>query len=94
MSVLVNGVDIRARPETTNELSAARELLRQRAVAVGILDVASTDEEAILSEFEAIFSFTPLDFSSANWATRRIDLSKSVVRTMRVFRFCVGRTAR
>jgi peptidyl-prolyl cis-trans isomerase C len=54
MSVLVNGVDIRARPETTNELSAARELLRQRAVAVGILDVASTDEEAIEQAIEEL----------------------------------------
>jgi peptidyl-prolyl cis-trans isomerase C len=54
MSVLVNGVDIRARPETTNELNAARELLRQRAVAVGILDVASTDEEAIEQAIEEL----------------------------------------
>jgi peptidyl-prolyl cis-trans isomerase C len=54
MSVLVNGVDIKARPETTNELNAARELLRQRAVAVGILDVASTDEEAIEQAIEEL----------------------------------------
>ncbi len=47
MSVSVNGVEVAARPEATDELSAARELLRQRAVAVGILDAASTDEGAI-----------------------------------------------
>ncbi len=43
MSVSVNGVDVTAGPETTSELSAARELLRQRAVAVGILDAGSTE---------------------------------------------------
>jgi peptidyl-prolyl cis-trans isomerase C len=44
MSVSVNGVEVATAPETTHELGAARELLRQRAVAVGILDAASTDE--------------------------------------------------
>lgn len=47
MSVSVNGVEVGARPEASDELSAARELLRQRAVAVGILDAASTDEGTI-----------------------------------------------
>src|SRR6185437_2580538 len=35
VSISVNGVDVTAGPETTSELRAARELLRQRAVAVG-----------------------------------------------------------
>lgn len=47
MSVSVNGVEVAVRPEASDELSAARELLRQRAVAVGILDAASTDEGTI-----------------------------------------------
>jgi peptidyl-prolyl cis-trans isomerase C len=47
MSISVNGVEVAANPETTDELSAARELLRQRAVAIGILDGASADEGAI-----------------------------------------------
>jgi peptidyl-prolyl cis-trans isomerase C len=47
MSVSVNGVDVSAGPETSNELNAARELMRQRAVAIGILDAGSVDEAAI-----------------------------------------------
>jgi len=47
MSVSVNGIAVSVAPETTGELAAARELLRQRAVAVGVLDAASTDEAAI-----------------------------------------------
>jgi peptidyl-prolyl cis-trans isomerase C len=47
MSVSVNGIEVTTRPETTDELGAARELLRQRAVAVGILDAASTEEGTI-----------------------------------------------
>jgi peptidyl-prolyl cis-trans isomerase C len=54
MSVSVNGVDVAACPEGTSELGAARELLRQRAVAVGILDAASTDEAAIDRAIEAL----------------------------------------
>jgi peptidyl-prolyl cis-trans isomerase C len=46
MSVSVNGVEVAARPEATDELTAARELLRQRAVAIGVLDAAATDEGA------------------------------------------------
>ena len=46
MSVSVNSVEVTAGPETTNELSAARELLRQRAVAVGLLDAATTEAKA------------------------------------------------
>ncbi|MBV9529863.1 MAG: peptidylprolyl isomerase [Bradyrhizobium sp.] len=47
MSVSVNGVEVSVIPGMTSELGAARELLRQRAVAVGILDAASTDEATI-----------------------------------------------
>jgi len=47
VSVSVNGRDLAVGPEATNELAAARELLRQRAVALGLLDRASTDEAAI-----------------------------------------------
>jgi peptidyl-prolyl cis-trans isomerase C len=44
MSVRVNGAEIPVGPETTNELAAARELLRQRAVAVGLLEAGARDE--------------------------------------------------
>jgi peptidyl-prolyl cis-trans isomerase C len=54
MSVSVNGVDVTVSPETTSELSAARELLRQRAVAVSILDAVSTDEGTIEQAIEEL----------------------------------------
>jgi peptidyl-prolyl cis-trans isomerase C len=54
MSVSVNGVDVIAGPDTTSELGAARELLRQRAVAIAILDAASTDEATIDQAIEAL----------------------------------------
>lgn len=47
MSVSVNGRDVVVEPETTNELAATHELLRQRAIAVGLLDRESTDEATI-----------------------------------------------
>lgn len=56
MSVSVNGVEVTAGPETTSELTAARELLRQRAVAVGLLDEASTEEAAIDQAIEELFA--------------------------------------
>ncbi len=54
MSVSVNGVDVTASPGTTSELSAARELLRQRAVAVSILDAVSTDAGTIEQAIEEL----------------------------------------
>lgn len=56
MSVSVNGVAVTARPEATDELTAARELLRQRAVAVGLLDEASTDEGDIDQAIEELLA--------------------------------------
>lgn len=56
MSVSVNGVEVRARPDASDELAAARELLRQRAVALGLLDAASTDEGAIERAIEALLA--------------------------------------
>ena len=54
MSVSVNGVEVMPASDATSELSAARELLRQRAVAVGILDPTSTDQTAIESAIEEL----------------------------------------
>ncbi|MBO0737974.1 MAG: peptidylprolyl isomerase [Alphaproteobacteria bacterium] len=56
MSVSVNGVEVTARPEATAELTAARELLRQRAVAVGLLDEGSTKEAAIERAIEELLA--------------------------------------
>ena len=54
MSVLVNGIEVISGSDTTSELSAARELLRQRAVAVGILDAASSDQAAVEQAIEEL----------------------------------------
>ncbi len=56
MSVSVNGVDVTAGPETTSELSAARELLKQRAIAVGILDAASPEVGTIEQAIEELLA--------------------------------------
>jgi len=63
MRVSVNGVDVTAKPDMSNELGAARELLRQRAVAVGLLDGASTGEATIDEAIEDLLArevVTPL----------------------------------
>jgi peptidyl-prolyl cis-trans isomerase C len=54
MSVSVNGVGVSTAPETTREWSAARELLRQRAVAIGLLDAAAAGEDVIEQAIEAL----------------------------------------
>jgi len=56
MSVSVNGVEVTPRAEATDELSAARELLRQRAVAVGLLDEESAEEAAIEQAIEELLA--------------------------------------
>jgi peptidyl-prolyl cis-trans isomerase C len=56
MSVFVNGVAVTPKPDATNELSAARELLRQRAVAVGLLDDGSAEEAAIEKAIEELLA--------------------------------------
>jgi peptidyl-prolyl cis-trans isomerase C len=56
MSFSVNGVELTARPEATDELTAARELLRQRAVTVGVLDATSTDEGTIEQAIEELLA--------------------------------------
>jgi len=48
MSVVsVNSVEVDVGSEITNELAAARELLRQRAVAIGLLEMATANEVRI-----------------------------------------------
>jgi peptidyl-prolyl cis-trans isomerase C len=55
-SVSVNGVEVTAGPDSAGELGAARELLRQRAVAVGILDAASADDGIIEQAIEDLLA--------------------------------------
>jgi peptidyl-prolyl cis-trans isomerase C len=71
MSVSVNGVEVRAQPDATNELDAARELLRQRAVAIGLLDEASTEEAAIEQAIEELLAREVLTPSPADEECRR-----------------------
>jgi peptidyl-prolyl cis-trans isomerase C len=47
MNVSVNGVAVEAGSGTTGEHAAARELLRQRAEAIGLLDEGATEEAVI-----------------------------------------------
>jgi peptidyl-prolyl cis-trans isomerase C len=54
MTVSVNGIEVIVGPEATGELSAVRELLRQRAVAIGLLDGA--DEGAIEQAIEELLA--------------------------------------
>jgi peptidyl-prolyl cis-trans isomerase C len=56
MTVSVNDVAVTSGPEATSELSAARELLRQRAVRVGLVDEASADEAVIEEAIEALLA--------------------------------------
>lgn len=56
MTVSVNGLEVGVAPDTTNELAAARELLRQRAVVVGLLDGTVKDEAAIDSAVEELLA--------------------------------------
>jgi len=54
MSVSVNGVEIAVEPDGSGELVAARELLRQRAVAVGLLAGNANESTAIDAAIEAL----------------------------------------
>jgi peptidyl-prolyl cis-trans isomerase C len=56
MNLSVNGVEIAAAEDTTRELAAARELLRQRAVEVGLLEPGETSEAAASQALEALLA--------------------------------------
>ena len=56
MSVSVNGVAVAPASEATAELRAAHELLRQRAIAVGLLEEMSEDEAAIDAAIEELLA--------------------------------------
>ncbi len=54
MILLVNGMAVAVDADRPAELAAVRELLRQRAVAVGLLDAAVEDETEIDAAIEAL----------------------------------------
>jgi peptidyl-prolyl cis-trans isomerase C len=56
LSVSVNGVEVAVGSETTSELTAARELLRQRAVAIGVLDGSTADDPTIDQAIENLLA--------------------------------------
>jgi peptidyl-prolyl cis-trans isomerase C len=57
MSVVsVNSVEVDVGSEITNELAAARELLRQRAVAIGLLEMATANEVRIDQAIEELLA--------------------------------------
>lgn len=56
MSISINGVDVTVTADANPELAAARELLRQRALALGILDVACVDGAAIDEAIEEVLA--------------------------------------
>ena len=56
MSVSVNGVEVAAEAEAPPELAAARELLRQRAVAVGLLEEACGDQTTVDRAIEELLA--------------------------------------
>ncbi|MGB3448401.1 MAG: peptidylprolyl isomerase [Xanthobacteraceae bacterium] len=54
MTVSVNGIEVVVEPESSNELAAARELLRQRAVAVDLLAETVSEETMIDAAIEML----------------------------------------
>lgn len=54
MTVSVNGVEVPVEPDSSSELAAARELLRQRAIAVDLLAETTSEETKIDAAIEAL----------------------------------------
>lgn len=54
MILSVNGIAVAVEAGASGELAAARELLRQRAVAAGLLETAAEDEEDIEAAIEEL----------------------------------------
>ncbi len=56
MTILVNSVAIAVEPGASGELAAVRELLRQRAIVVGLLAAGARDETAVDEAIEALLA--------------------------------------
>jgi len=54
VTVSVNGVEIAVEPESSSEFAAARELLRQRAIAVDLLAETASEEAMIDAAIETL----------------------------------------
>jgi peptidyl-prolyl cis-trans isomerase C len=56
MTVTVNGVEVAVGTNRSDEIAAARELFRQRAIAVGLLDRAATEATRIDEAIEELLA--------------------------------------
>ena len=56
MSISVNSVAVAVEPGASGELAAVRELLRQRAIVVGLLAAGARDETAVDEAIEALLA--------------------------------------
>ncbi|MDR3474945.1 MAG: peptidylprolyl isomerase [Devosia sp.] len=56
MTIAVNGVEVSPLPDEAVEFAAVRELLRQRAVATGLLPVDAEDQEVVSRGIEELLS--------------------------------------
>jgi peptidyl-prolyl cis-trans isomerase C len=56
MNIMINRVQVVVDTEMTKELAAARELLRQRAISIGLLDAAIADRASIDQAFEELLA--------------------------------------
>jgi peptidyl-prolyl cis-trans isomerase C len=56
MTLSVNGVAVSPRSEETAEVAAVRELLRQRAVATGLITDAASDENEVSAAIETLLA--------------------------------------
>ena len=56
MNISINSVEIAVKPGVSSELAAARELLRQRAITVGLLTAEVSDETAVDGAIEALLA--------------------------------------
>jgi len=54
VTALVNGVAVAPRSGESVDLAAVRELLRQRAVAIGVIDGAAKDEDQVSAAIETL----------------------------------------
>lgn len=71
MTISVNGVEVAVEPDTSGEFSAARELLRQRALAVGLLAEDAIEDAVIDAAIETLLDREVITPSPTNDECRR-----------------------
>lgn len=71
MTVSVNSIEISVEPGASEELTAARELLRQRAIAVGLLGTDARAEAAVDEAVEVLLTREVITPSPAEEECRR-----------------------